>query len=149
MRCLYLNMTDEKRVDNEPVSCTLCEVDPVEVQLICGHLICRSCLALWYLESVECPWCRAPLKDFTEILPPSIASPVIPSETESCEICLQSLAVSCRRCSTYSKYGHPIPEFNQCNCVKLSCECVYHRHCIGFFYLHVDNKDNLCPVCSE
>lgn len=141
---------EEKLDDDQSDLCTLCEENEVEIQLTCGHSICKSCLAVWITEKIECPWCRAKIDKFLIRILPVNVLPIIPSESEMCEICCQLLTSSCLLCSMYKVAHDPIPTFDKCDCVKLSCECIYHRHCIGYFHLQISEDDNVsCPRCKK
>lgn len=143
-----IHSSEEKLSDHLPGVCTLCMENSVEIQLICGHLICKSCLALWILENPECPWCRMKINRFLiGIIPMNLLS--APPETKMCEICLHLLTLPCLFCSSYKNIDNPVPSFNKCDCVKFSCKCSYHRHCIGYIHLKSEDDNVKCPACKK
>ena len=42
----------------DPETCAICQSDPVEVTLPCGHHGCRECLGHWLTVQDSCPFCR-------------------------------------------------------------------------------------------
>jgi len=131
--------------ESEQTECSLCSERIADIQLVCGHVICEPCLTSWRRTKTECPWCRAFPKSYLRIHPNIISAP---SEEKECLMCYQLLNKNCVRCAAYTEADDAVPKFNPCNCVRMKdCNCAYHRHCIGFYYLHGGNTK--CPACDH